>query len=453
MAARPHDMLRLLHLLIVGVYSVLPAAVVIVLLLRWRRRGHVDGAGRAPGLPLASVAVTFIAGLACSVSLCLIYARTLSGHVSISQMLLGTYFAAGMLLVLRGFDAGLLWVLRRALFLRRPTIATEPTVGRGFRVLVMYLARTVILVGVGLPYVMAAVMVYRPKVTPLDDPRVQLGFDFERVEFTASDGTRLVGWWMPAQASNGGGGPRRRGGSRLALPTTEDFGRDTVIVCHGLAASKSNQLILGRRLVPAGYNVLAFDFRAHGESGGQLTGFGAIEKRDVLAAVRWVREHHPDESRKVFGVGASMGASALIAAAADPSADGQAISAIATYAAYDDFDLLVHDVSKEYFENPLGWLLEHVGVPIASAHAGVNLTSFAPARDVANVWPRPILFIHGQQDEIIPFVRGHNLFDFASQPKFYLWYPKGTHNDIVADEPAAGVVAEFFRRAKAEPVI
>jgi fermentation-respiration switch protein FrsA (DUF1100 family) len=84
---------------------------------------------------------------------------------------------------------------------------------------------------------------------------------------------------------------------------------------------------------------------------------------------------------------------------------------------------------------------------------GVNLTAFAPARDVSNLWPRPILYIHGEQDEIIPFRRGQNLFDFTSQPKYHIWYPKGSHNDIVADEAAAAIVEEFFRSAKSVPVI
>ena len=433
-------MLRLLHVLIVLVYLVLPAAVVATILLQ-RRRGDRAGASAR----LSSIAVTFISALAIGVSLCLIYARGAGGRVPLTQMLLATYFAAGLLLVLRGFDAGIIWLLRRALWLHR---TGEPTAARGARVFALYVLRTVILIAVGLPYVMAVVMTYRPKVAPLDNPQTQLGFKFERVEFAASDGTRLAGWWIPADAQGG----RSLGRRRTATPAA-DAGRNTVIVCHGLASSKSNQLILGRRLVPGGFNVLAFDFRAHGESGGQLTSFGATEKRDVLAAVRWVREAHPQQSQKVFGVGASMGGAALIAAAADPSPEGQSISAIATYAVYDDMDLLVRDLSREYFERPLGWLLEHVGVPIASAHAGVNLTAFAPARDVSRLWPRPILYIHGREDDIIPFARGQNLFDFTPQPKYHLWYPKGSHNDIVSDEAAAEIVAEFFRSAKSVPVI
>jgi len=448
-------MLRLLHLLIVVTYLVLPAAVVGAILLKRRRSRNGAAAGAAgpaatsettdPASALGSIAVTFVAALAIAVSLCLIYARASDGHVPLTQMLLATYFAAGLLLILRGFDAAVIWLLRYVLWLHRPG---APTVARGARIFTLYIARTVILIAFGLPYVMAVVMTYRPKVFPRDNPQTQLGFKFERVEFTASDGTRLSGWWIPAALQ---APPRRR--NPAAAPPSAERGQNTVILCHGLAASKSNQLILGRRLVPGGFNVLAFDFRAHGESGGQLTSFGAIEKRDVLAAVRWVRENHPQEAHKIFGVGASMGGAALIAAAADPSAEGQAIDAVATYAAYDDLDLLVHDVSKEYFERPLGWVLEHVGVPIASAHTGVNLTAFAPAREVSNVWPRPILYIHGKQDEIIPFARGENLFDFTSQPKYHLWYPKGAHNDIVADEAAAAIVAEFFRTAKSVPVI
>src|SRR5439155_16973965 len=236
-------------------------------------------------------------------------------------------------------------------------------------------------------------------------------FHYERVEFETADGVKLVGWWIPAAE------PLRRAAARSSR--WEHWGRETVLVCHGLASSKSNQLILARRLVPGGFNVLAFDFRAHGESGGQVTGYGALEKNDVLAAVKWVRDARPDQAQKVFGVGASMGAVALIAAAADDSDQGRSISAIATYAAYDDMPDLMHDISLAFFHQPLGFLLEHLGLPMAGVHAGVNLSAWSPKQEVARVWPRPILFIHGQMDEIIPFERGRALFESASQPKYH----------------------------------
>src|SRR5439155_18247527 len=184
---------------------------------------------------------------------------------------------------------------------------------RSFADLIAFSLRVCILILIGLPYIMAAVMTYRPKVAPADDPRKQLGYSFEPVSFRTSDGLSISGWWMPAIEQS------RRRARRV------DFGSNTVIACHGLGSSKSNQLIMARPFVPAGYNVLIFDFRAHGQSDGQLSSFGDLERRDVLAAARWLRESRSAQSKEIFGVGASMGGAALIAAAADPSEEGQSI--------------------------------------------------------------------------------------------------------------------------------
>jgi fermentation-respiration switch protein FrsA (DUF1100 family) len=429
-------MLRLLHLLIVAVYVLIPlAALVRVLIARWRQKTDGPRAG--------SLAVTFIAGFGIALVLCLVYGRALNGHVPARQVLLATWFATGLLLILRCFDVILLWTLRRLAGIHRPAdpaMSAAGHLGRAIQSMTVMLARALILFAVGLPFVMAAVMTYRPKVEPKDNPLTQLGFSFQRVEFESADGIKLVGWWIPAMET-----PRARRWAQA--------GRETVIVCHGLAASKSNQLILARQLVPGGFNVLAFDFRAHGESGGQITGYGALEKQDVLAAVKWVRDAHPEQSERIFGVGASMGAVALLAAAADDSPEGRSIRAIATYAAYDNLPKLVHDLAGDHFRPPLGWLVEKLGMPIASAHAGVNLSSWAPDQFISQVWPRPVLFIHGEQDEIISFERGQALFDAAPQPKYHVWYPEGSHNDIVSNESAARIVLEFLKMAAPLPVI
>ena len=64
-------------------------------------------------------------------------------------------------------------------------------------------------------------------------------------------------------------------------------------------------------------NVLLFDFRGHGESDGHTVRFGAGERRDVLAAVAYLRERRPGQARQVVGLGVSMGAATLTLAAAE----------------------------------------------------------------------------------------------------------------------------------------
>jgi alpha-beta hydrolase superfamily lysophospholipase len=282
--------------------------------------------------------------------------------------------------------------------------------------------RVAVLFLVGLPYEMAVAMVYRPRVHG-QDPMQQLGRHFEDVTFSDDHGRRLSGWWIDVG------------------------GKDTVLLCHGLGASKSNALPMAEHLLRGGYNVFAFDFRAHGDSAGQVTTFGDEERRDVLAAVAWVKRERSDKARHVFGVGASMGAAALVTAACDGSPQGRAIEAVAVYGTYDDLGALTRTVCDRQFPPPLNWLGRYISVPLASLHAGSNLHGFAPADRLDRLPPRPILVIHGRSDEIIAFEHGRRLYERAREPKQSLWLD-GDHNSVLNDADAARAVREFFSSVK-----
>jgi alpha-beta hydrolase superfamily lysophospholipase len=420
-----------LHWIIVAIYIVLPAAVLAAAVHRQRRHGHKG--------VISTQIVTFVAATAVGLGLNLVYAAGTHGRPTVAQVLLASYFAAGMLFIVRGYDAALQIGLRRLMRLRQPG---EVGLSRGLRVLAFATLRAILLFAVGLPFVIACLATYRPKVMPGEDPRQLLSFQFDRVEFRASDGTRLVGWWIPAQAA-----------ATRAERNSSTWGTQTVLVCHGLAASKSNELVLARRLVPAGFNVLLFDFRAHGESAGQLATYGALEKSDVLGAVRWIRQNHAAQAEKIFGVGASMGGAALLSAAADPSDEGRAIAAVAAYACYDDLRLLAADTAAHYFAWPLDKLLLNLSLPLASLHSGADLIHYVPAADAHDLWPRPFLLIQSENDEIIDYQRGVHLLDAASPPKYRVFYPEATHAELLNNDAAARLVVEFFRTARTQPVI
>jgi uncharacterized protein len=420
----------LAHKTIVAIYLAAPiAAMVIDFRSAWRRKRSAPTSGLIASL---SAAVLMGTGLA------LLYGFFVGGRVPIGQVLLAIYFALGLLLILKALD----YVLRTSLSRLWRSILKKPnTFWRSSADLISFSLRVCILILIGLPYIMAAVMTYRPKIAPSDNPQKQLGYSFEPVSFRTSDGLTISGWWMPAFEQS-----RRR-------LRSADFGSSTVIACHGLGSSKSNQLILARPFVPAGYNVLIFDFRAHGESDGQLSSFGDLERRDVLAAVCWLRDHRPQQCKHIYGVGASMGAAALIAAAADPSPEGQAIDAVAVLDTYDSLAAEFHAVTRQRFPQPLRWTIDQLAMPIASAQVGTDLNDFAPATLVQRLWPRPILVVHGTGDKMIDFGRGQQLFNAACQPKQRLWIDGADHNSIIDDDAVMNKVRQFFESAKAEPII
>src|SRR5690606_3183417 len=123
-------------------------------------------------------------------------------------------------------------------------------------------------------------------------------------------------------------------------------------------------------------NVLSFDFRAHGQSSGQLTTFGDLESLDVLAAVRWLRDNKPQQAEKIFGIGASMGAAALITAAADPSPEGRAIDAVVVFGTYARLDTLAAQIADQHFAWPLDALVRHISIPLADLQTGRRLRDF-----------------------------------------------------------------------------
>jgi alpha-beta hydrolase superfamily lysophospholipase len=258
-----------------------------------------------------------------------------------------------------------------------------------------------------------------------------LNVPFERVTFDSTDGQRVAAWWIP-------------GGTSSSRPVAQR----TVVLCHGFLADKSQELHLVRDLVPAGFNVLAIDLRGHGESGGQIVGFGQAERYDVLGAIRWLHAAHPEACQRLFGVGRSLGAAALLAAAADPSPEGQSIDALALYNAYDAPDAVVHQATSWLLVPPLDSVVERAAMPVAGTLSGGGPGNGSPLQDVQRLWPRPVLFIHGQADKSVPFDAGRNLYDHALQPKYFYWVPRADGKQVVDDPTVSQSVRLFFEFAK-----
>jgi alpha-beta hydrolase superfamily lysophospholipase len=288
---------------------------------------------------------------------------------------------------------------------------------------------------IGVPFLSACVGVYRPKVQPAVDPRIVVGARFDPIDFRTTDGFTLRGWWIP------GGAPH------------QPQNHQTILLCHGFGPGKSSLLPMAKTFVEAGFNVLLFDFRSHGASDGQLTAYGAAEYRDVLAAVRWARDRHANETRKLFGVGIDFGSAALITAAADKDPSGQAIDAVASIGGFDRFHTFTRSFLAQIFLSPLDRIVGGLGTPIASALVGENLGAFSPAANTNGLWPRPIFFIQGEDDEIVQFELGQDLANSAPHPKRRVWTVKQSHHEVADDDDVAKMIIQFFNRARPDPVI
>jgi dipeptidyl aminopeptidase/acylaminoacyl peptidase len=209
-----------------------------------------------------------------------------------------------------------------------------------------------------------------------DPPAIptQYGLNYETAFFESRDGLHLEGWWIPAQEK-----------------TTR-----TVIQCHGQNGSMDPDLIHARMLHNAGFNVLMFNSRAHGGSGGSYVTFGLHEKDDLLGAIDYVQRTH--KGGRVGVIGFSMGAMVALHTATDTDAiacivaDGTTGSIKVTMAQW-----LMGKGLPAWLAHLFVWL----SLRFASLSSGVNLAKADAARWIPRIENCPILFIHGERDQFV----------------------------------------------------
>lgn len=200
-----------------------------------------------------------------------------------------------------------------------------------------------------------------------------LGLRYEDVQFVAADGIVLHGWYLESP------------GARGTLVLVHDFDGTRADKAHGL-------LTLQRDYLRRGFNVLAFDLRGRGESGGSRDYLGASERLDLPAAAKYAKARTPMLPVVVHGFG--FGGALAVVGVADGSVEADAViadSAFTSVRAYlrrrwaivpwHLFQLSCYFAKRLFHADP------DAIAPLAAMRATTSLT--------------PMLFIHGDKDRLI----------------------------------------------------
>lgn len=223
------------------------------------------------------------------------------------------------------------------------------------------------------------------EATPLSARPADWGLEAEAVAFAprGEPELQLRGWWLPAAAP-----------------------RATVIRVHGLDSNRSSLLGLSAALVEAGYSVLVFDLRGHGQSDPAPMGAGLDERDDVLGAVDYVLERQDHGSGTLFLHGNSYGgAIALLAGWRDNRVSGVfADSAFASLSS-----LVAQEVSRRTGLPEWAARALRPGVTLAGRLLhGVDIGAVNPAAAAAR-YDYPLGLAHCRPDERIPVAHFHEL--------------------------------------------
>jgi uncharacterized protein len=302
------------------------------------------------------------------------------------------------------------------------------------KVVLSLVAAALVFVLVVAPYLLVSMLMTRRNVykdrenAGLTPDSFQLGY--EDVEFSASDGTKLSGWWVPVEN-----------------------GRGSVVLVHGLNRSRIEHVKKVPFLHARGWNVLLFDLRHHGESEGDRASFGWFERLDVSSGVAEAR-------RRAFGPVAAWGVSLGAASTMLAAAEDQGIAGVvcdSTYRSLDD--TLRHHLSIVRRLRPwlrplptgllsdemLFWVRRKGGFDTASVDI------LAAARRMGD---RPVLFVSNAGDRRMPTEIAFELKAAAGPRARVLVVPGHSHGGAyregtAAYESAVGALLDEISSSKA----
>lgn len=193
--------------------------------------------------------------------------------------------------------------------------------------------------------------------------------------------------------------------------------KGNLLLCHGIHSIKEF-MFLFIDMMPD-YNILMFDFRAHGQSEGDLITVGFNESKDVVSAANFLKKLTCDENKKLPLVitGFSMGASSALRAVARYPEICDAIIADSAFRSlneivYESF----HVRAKGLPRFPFFYFIKLVFYFVSK----INTNSVLPLEDVKQI-NKPILFIHSVDDSVVPNKNSINLFEYAVHDKSRLW--------------------------------
>ena len=228
--------------------------------------------------------------------------------------------------------------------------------------------------------------------------------------------------------------------------------KGTILLFHGYRSSWiADFSIVLPYYYSLGYNLLAVDERAHGQSEGAYITFGVHESRDAATWAQYAAMHFGPEHPLFLG-GLSMGATTVLLASAlalPPSVRG-----VIADCGFSSPEAIMRSVLHAHVKwLPAGPLLGLMDV-CTRAFAGFSIKE-ASTLDAVSKTNRPILFIHGTADTFVPCSMSQAAYDTCASEKQLVLVDGAKHGySYLVDRPRVqAALADFLDKYTSQEAI
>ena len=214
------------------------------------------------------------------------------------------------------------------------------------------------------------------------------------------------------------------------------------IVVHGYTSEGKLLSSKAKHLYNMGYNVLVPDLRSHGTSEGNYIGMGWHDRLDIIDWINYIVKNNPNSEIALHGT--SMGSATVLMVSGEklPS-NVKAIVADCGYTSvYDEFSYQL----KQLFNLPAFPIMNFSDV-VTHIRAGYCLNDASSINQVKKSIT-PILYIHGDKDDFVPYYMMDELYNATNSEKEKLTIEGGEHanSDLVNPKLYWSTVNSFLEK-------
>ena len=185
----------------------------------------------------------------------------------------------------------------------------------------------------------------------------------------------------------------------------------TLIYLHGIADNRTSSVGVIERLGRRGFDVVAYDSRAHGASSGDACTYGYFEKQDLRRVLDGI-------NGPIVLLGTSLGAAVALQAADDPR-----VSAVVAAETFSDLRTVARERAPFVFTS--GAIAR--AFQLAEQEGRFEVDAVSPLRAAAQI-TAPVLLIHGDADVDTPPDHSKRVFAALHGPKRLILVPGAGHN-------------------------
>ncbi|MEM6643112.1 MAG: alpha/beta fold hydrolase [Bacteroidota bacterium] len=220
-----------------------------------------------------------------------------------------------------------------------------------------------------------------------------------------------------------------------------DSARCVFIFSHGWGRNWPNMLKYYPVVQECGCNVVMYDHRAHGKSGGKYPTGGIKESKDLLKITEWVKMEKGYSLDQIAWAGSSWGAATVLMAGAsdlDPAF-------IVADSPFQDWYSAVFERAIEDYGSGIKFLSPGV-MQIVNMRAGVNFEEASPLEKAKEI-SEPVFLIHSEADPETSSSQSVNISEMLNRKSEFHHTPWGNEHvmDVINNQADfRGLLKQFI---------